>query len=275
MKRDGHTHTEYCPHGQVEDVELLIQQAIKLGFKEYSVTEHAPLPPVVIAQGGGPAQVFTTGGMALNDVTHYLNKVTALKQKYASDILLHVGFELDYFQHHEAWTKDFLNEHGSQTDDGLISVHFLDGVDGLRGIDFSYEDYRDGIVANFGSFQQAQTAYYEMVLRSLEADLGPYKPNRLGHISLCHKFKNAFAEETDFTPDSFVLIDELLQKTKERGYTLDLNTAGLFKENCLEVYPTERILQKAVTLDIPLIYGSDTHHYDDLNRGYETISHLV
>ncbi|MFD1901280.1 PHP domain-containing protein [Enterococcus termitis] len=44
MKRDGHTHTEYCPHGNVEDTELLIQKAISLGFKEYSITEHAPLP---------------------------------------------------------------------------------------------------------------------------------------------------------------------------------------------------------------------------------------
>ncbi len=44
MKRDGHTHTEFCPHGSGEDVELFILKAIKLGFTEYSITEHNPLP---------------------------------------------------------------------------------------------------------------------------------------------------------------------------------------------------------------------------------------
>ena len=28
FEEDGHTHTEYCPHGSGEDVELLIQKAI-------------------------------------------------------------------------------------------------------------------------------------------------------------------------------------------------------------------------------------------------------
>lgn len=44
IKREGHSHTEFCPHGSGEDVELMIQKAIKLGFQEYSITEHAPLP---------------------------------------------------------------------------------------------------------------------------------------------------------------------------------------------------------------------------------------
>lgn len=45
LKREGHSHTEFCPHGSGDDVELMIQRAIYLGFKEYSITEHAPLPP--------------------------------------------------------------------------------------------------------------------------------------------------------------------------------------------------------------------------------------
>ncbi len=44
IKREGHSHTEFCPHGSGDDVELMIQKAIRLGFKEYSITEHAPLP---------------------------------------------------------------------------------------------------------------------------------------------------------------------------------------------------------------------------------------
>ena len=41
-KRDGHTHTEFCPHGSRESTELFIRRAIELGFETYSLTEHPP-----------------------------------------------------------------------------------------------------------------------------------------------------------------------------------------------------------------------------------------
>ena len=44
MKWDGHTHTNFCPHGTKDKIEEYIEQAIRLGFTDYSITEHAPLP---------------------------------------------------------------------------------------------------------------------------------------------------------------------------------------------------------------------------------------
>ncbi|RSU06626.1 histidinol-phosphatase [Vagococcus entomophilus] len=274
-KRDGHTHTEYCPHGTVDDVELLIQKAISLGFQEYSITEHAPLPKSIYSEGAGPAEIFTTGGMAFNDVDHYLNKMARLKQKYKSDLCLHIGFEVDYFDTHLDWTKDFLNEYGPKTDDGILSVHFLPGIDGLRGIDFSAEDYSEGIVRYYQSFQKAQEAYYDMVLRSLEADLGPFKPTRLGHISLCQKFQDFFQEESSFSPTSQKIIEEILLKVAEKQYSLDLNTAGLYKEFCNDIYPPAELVKKARSLNIPLVYGSDSHDLADIGRGYTKIEQWI
>ncbi len=275
MKRDGHTHTEYCPHGSHEDTELFIHKAIKLGFTEYSITEHAPLPPGVFENAGGPRIVWDTAAMALNDVDHYLKKMHRLKKKYAADILLHIGFELDYFPKAEAWTKDLLDEYGAQTDDGLLSVHFLPGVDGLRGIDYSYEDYQEGVVAYAGSFQKAQIKYFQTVLKSLEADLGFFKPKRLGHITLCQKYQKAFSDTTDFAPESLNLIEEILTKTKEQNFQLDLNTAGLYKKDCGETYPTIEIIEKGIDKGIEFVYGSDMHDLADVGRSYETVEKYV
>lgn len=271
MKRDGHTHTEYCPHGNVPDTELLIQQAIKKGFKEYSITEHAPLPKEIYSVAAGEKVIWDTASMALNDVGHYFKTMTKLRKKYASDLLIHIGFELDYFTDFEAWTTDFLNEYGPLTDDGIISVHFLPGKDGLRGIDYSFEEYNEGVVEALGSFEKAQTLYYQTVLQSLEADLGPWKPTRLGHISLCQKFERFFDEPTTYSADNQRLIHELLEQVQSRKYSLDLNTAGYIKEGYQQSYPQVWVLEKAKDLAIPLIYGSDTHGLENIDQGYEKI----
>lgn len=271
MKRDGHTHTEFCPHGKVEDTELLIQRAISLGFKEYSITEHAPLPTSIEKTVAGDPNVWTTASMALNDVDNYFKRMNELRKKYASDIIIHIGFELDYFSAFEGWTRDFLAEYGPQTDDGILSVHFLEGKDGLRGIDYSFEEYKSGIVDYLGSFEKAQKRYYQKVLASLEADLGPFKPTRLGHISLCQKFERSFDESTDYSFENQELVHTLLTRLQQEKYSLDLNTAGFYKQGYQQSYPQVWITKKAAALGIPFIYGSDTHALAEVGQGYEKI----
>lgn len=271
MKRDGHTHTEFCPHGKVEDTELLIQRAIRLGFKEYSITEHAPLPEGIDKLAAGDPTVWTTASMAMNDVDNYFKKMNELRKKYASDIIIHIGFELDYFSEFEDWTRDFLAEYGPQTDDGILSVHFLEGDGGLRGIDYSFEEYQTGIVDYLGSVEHAQKRYYQKVLASLEADLGPWKPTRLGHISLCQKFERFFDDATKYSPENHALVHTLLTHVQQEKYSLDLNTAGFYKQGYQQSYPQVWITKKAVEFGIPLVYGSDTHSLNDVGQGYNKI----
>lgn len=271
MKRDGHTHTEFCPHGEQEDTELMILKAIDLGFKEYSITEHAPLPKELLA-AAGETPIFTTASMALNDVDYYFKKMQHLRKKYASDLQIHIGFELDYFSTYKEWTKAFLNEYGPQTDDGLLSVHFLEGVGGLRGIDYTYEEYKTGIVDNAGSFQHAQRLYYEKLLESLDTDLGPYKPKRLGHISLCQKFERFFDEPITYSADNQLLVHTLLTRAKQANYQLDLNSAGFYKQGYQQSYPQVWIIKEATALGLPFVFGSDAHSINSVGQSYDAVS---
>lgn len=81
MKREGHTHTEFCPHGSGEDVELFIIKAIELGFTEYSITEHNPLPTRFINQASGAKEALLTGGIHIQDVEPYLRKDAPFKKE--------------------------------------------------------------------------------------------------------------------------------------------------------------------------------------------------
>lgn len=270
MKRDGHTHTEFCPHGTREDVEEMILRAIELNFDEYSIVEHAPLPSEFMKETAGDQEAVETAGMALNDIDYYLKKMMHLKKKYASDLLIHIGFEVDYLMGYEDFTRDFLNEYGAQTDDGILSLHFLKGQGGYRAIDFSAEDYDAGIVQFYDGFENAQLAYLAGIKQSIEADLGSYKPTRMGHISLCQKFWQYFGpSENVFSVEVKEQFQQVLTLVKKRGYELDFNTAGLFKALCGETYPPKEIILLANELQIPFVYGSDSHGIQDVGRGYE------
>ncbi len=270
MKREGHTHTEFCPHGSGEDVELFIIKAIELGFTEYSITEHNPLPTRFINQASGAKEALLTGGIHIQDVEPYLRKMHRLKKKYDREIKIHVGFEVDYLPGFEDWTSDFLNEYGEQIDDSILSLHFLEGNDGSRSIDYSPEDYNSGIVQYYGSFQKAQEKYFSSVLQLLDANLGSYKPKRIGHLTLCQKFQKYFEnEETGLSETSLNLLDQILNKMKVKHYELDFNTAGLYKEFCGETYPPFDVMKKVQEKGIKCVYGSDAHSMNDVGRGYQ------
>jgi histidinol-phosphatase (PHP family) len=270
LKKDGHTHTEFCPHGSGEDVELFIQRAIQLGFTEYSITEHNPLPKSFMDQASGAHEAIVTGGMNMNDVETYLRKMHDLKHKYRSEIKINVGFEVDYLPGFENWTIDFLNEYGKQIDDSILSLHFQNGVGGYRSVDFSPEDFDSGLVKHYGSFQKAQENYFSSYLEMVQADLGFYKPKRMGHLTLCQKFQTYFeGEATDLSDVSLVLIDRIIEEVKDRGFEFDFNTAGLFKEFCGETYPPANIIQRVKEKGIAFVYGSDSHSHKDVGRGYD------
>jgi histidinol-phosphatase (PHP family) len=270
MKWDGHTHSEFCPHGSGEDTELFIRSAIKQGMTDYSITEHAPLPSDFLARCAGAQKAIDTAGISINDVEPYLNKMNQLKQKYRSELNVHIGFEVDYLSDYEDWTRDFLNEYGKYSDDRILSLHFLPGKGGYRAIDYSAEDYHQGIVAFYGSFQYAQEAYFEMMRHMLKSDLGIYKPKRIGHMTLCRKFKNYFAkEDTIYVKPTRRLIDCFLNEVALGEYALDYNTSGMFKEWCGEPYPPDELVSLAVKKHIPLVFGSDAHFSKDVGGGYE------
>ncbi|HAK1499085.1 TPA: histidinol-phosphatase HisJ, partial [Listeria monocytogenes] len=111
----------------------------------------------------------------------------------------------------------------------------------------------------------------EGVKQSIEADLGLFKPRRMGHISLCQKFQQFFWEDTsDFSEEVMEKFRVILALVKKRDYELDFNTAGLFKPLCGETYPPKKIVTLASELQIPFVYGSDSHGVQDIGRGYST-----
>lgn len=256
---DGHTHTQFCPHGSGDDVEGMIRIAIDAGLTSYSITEHNPIPSALWDRFIGDRAILDTNSMTPDQMEDYFRQMEALKDKYKDQIELRIGMEFDYLEGFEDFTQSLLDQYGHRLDDALLSVHFVKWRDRYLAVDYSPEDYAEHMIQAFGSFQKAQEAYLETVYRSVCHEFGPHQPKRIGHMTLCQKFQHAFDEKTDFTPFSRNWIDRIIDRMAQSGYELDYNHAGLWKEYCKETYPPADIARLAADKGIALRYGSDSH----------------
>lgn len=264
FKIDGHTHTQFCPHGNGDHVEEMIEHAIELGFDEYHITEHTPIPNRFLNLLEPNEALKSDLAMPEMEVDRYLREMLALKNKYKNQIQIKVGFEVDYLPTEVRWTTDFLQEYGKHCDTGLISVHYIQGLNDWRCIDYQPEDITHELIPKYGSLEAYQKAYYDLVRESILVDLGPYKPKKVGHLTLVDKFQKAVGLANREAVDKE--INALLGLIKEKNYCLDYNHAGLFKPLCGETYPPKKIVQTAIQMEIPLIYGSDAHAVSEVGR---------
>ncbi|WP_194709707.1 histidinol-phosphatase HisJ [Radiobacillus deserti] len=259
---DFHVHTQYCPHGSKDTMEAYILRAIEKGLESLTFTEHAPLPDSFVDPV--PNQ---DSAMSWTDVDAYLADGEKLKQKYKDDIHIKIGFEVDYIEGFEKETKNILNYFGSKIEDSILSVHMLRINDEYVCIDYSVDEF-ERILSLSNGIDSLYTLYYNTLKQSILADLGTYKPRRIGHMTLIEKFRKRFPTATDFSS----LQKEILLLIQQEHLELDVNTAGFFKdwnENC---YPPQQLIYKAKELGIPLVPGSDSHTAKHIARGFNRIT---
>lgn len=263
---DYHVHTPFCPHGTTDAFEEYINTALMQGLKAISFTEHAPLPDGFIDPTPNK-----DSGMNVADVSAYISTLKQLKTKYADKITINIGFEVDYIEGFEEATSDFLNQFGEEIDDAILSVHMLKSPQGAYYcLDFSSDQFSE-LIDVFGDIDTVYQTYYATLLKSIKADLGPYKPNRIGHITLIEKFKRVYPNFKQYTNELNTILDEIMK----RNYHLDLNTAGLYKPDCQTIYPNPVVVKSAIKRGIPLIPGSDSHEASTLSRGFDQIAHYL
>lgn len=261
MKRDGHIHSPFCPHGTEDTFEQYIEKAIESGFTQITFTEHAPLPTNF--KDPTPDK---DSGMNPKHLKPYIEKLTELKEVYSKDISIHIGLEIDYIVGYETETRAFLDIVGPLLDDAILSVHFLKWNDEYCCIDFSKDVFLE-FASKVGSVEEIYNLYYETIKKSIDANLGRYKPRRIGHPTLVHKFQLAHGEKIQDEQQ----IKDILTYMKEKGYELDVNSAGISKEFCKEPYPSFEMIQFAQSIDLSMVFGSDAHSVKDLHQHYDKI----
>ncbi|MFJ5768292.1 histidinol-phosphatase HisJ [Psychrobacillus sp. NPDC093180] len=261
MKKDGHIHTPYCPHGTLDPFHLYIEKAIQNGFHEITFTEHAPLPNDFI-----DPTPDKDSGMDFNKLESYFTDLNRLKKQYEKDIVISTGLEIDFISGFEQDTISFLNTYGMYLDDSILSVHFLPFQNTYTCIDYSKSTFLE-FVKHVGSQEAVYKLYYKTLMDSITSPLGIYKPKRIGHITLVHKFQHALPEKVEDHKEIISILSEM----KNQQLQLDVNSAGLAKPYCLESYPAPPYIQLAKQLEVPVVFGSDAHNAEDLHQFYKEL----
>lgn len=247
--KDGHIHTPYCPHGTDDKFEQYIEKAINVGLDEISFTEHFPLP-----KGFTDPAPDDDSSMKLEQLKSYINDVNKLKDTYKDKIKINVGTEVDYIEGFEKEITSLLDEYGKYLEDSILSVHMIKIKDEYYCMDFSSEEF-EKIVNLLGSIEAVYNLYYDTLIKAVNADLGEYKPKRIGHLNLVRKYNKKFPY--DYSKNK--KLEELVKLISEKEYELDYNVAGLFKEDCGETYISGYLAELIKKYNIKVVLGSDSH----------------
>ena len=204
--------------------------------------------------------------MEWNDLEEYFQEITRVQEKYEGKIIIRTGLEVDFIEGFEMEIKDFLDKIGPRLDDAILSVHFLKHGLEYDCLDYSPQNFGE-MVDKYGSIENIYQKYYETVILSVRSDLGIFKPKRIGHLTLVHKFQKRFP----YMGDERTILLELLKEIKHNGYSLDYNGAGTAKPLCREPYPPHWVISLANEMEIPLVFGSDAHQAKELGQGLDQL----
>jgi len=234
MRVDLHNHTTRCNHAE-GTIDEYIEKAIAEGIDIFGFSDHAPM------------NFDPRYRMGFEEMEDYENDVKTAREKYADQIDIRLGYEVDYL-------PGYIDDRVLHADvDYLIgSVHFIDkwGFDNPEfigkyentDIDAIWQDYFDLIeaMANEGQF------------------------DIVGHLDLIKVFK--YLPKTDVR----LIAKRAMDAIKRANMVIELNAAG-YRKPIGEAYPSRELLEMAFEREIPITFGSDAHAPDQIGLNREKL----
>lgn len=266
LKWDGHTHTKFCKHSAPVEQEEYIKAAVAQGFQRYSITEHPPLPDGWIDNPALMAEL----AMPLTELPEYFAYVQSMKQKYAGIIDIAAGLEVDYLYQAEEFSESMLAPWLARLEDVVVSVHYLPGAGGMRCIDFTAEDFSEGLLVFYGDMDTVVNEYFDHVEKAIAWAASVFSlPGRvrLGHINLIEKFHTVLPPITPGLIDA--RLRAIVPQLAATGIGLDVNTAGLRITTCGKSYVPEWLIAECMAQGIVCVFGSDSHKPEHVGFGRE------
>jgi histidinol-phosphatase (PHP family) len=247
-----HTHSRFCD-GSGEPEEY-VKAALDKGFHSIGFSSHAPVP--------------FKNNFAIKDdqeLLDYCSTINNLKIKYKNRISIRLALEVDFI---EGITRDFAEFKKTCRLDYIIgSVHLVknENHDGLWFIDGpKVESYDNGLKNIFGGdVRLAVTTYYNQVSRMILTQ----KPDITGHFDKIKMHnQNRYFREDEAWYRSLVM--DLLETIGKSGSIIEVNTRGIYKKRCDDLYPGQWILKEIRKKGLPLTLSSDAHLPEEIDGYY-------
>lgn len=254
-----HSHCNFCDGRSAP--EDFVKFAISNGFRAYGFSSHPPLP------------FETFWNMSASDLPEYITEINRLKKKYAGQLEIYLGMEIDYLD--ETYNPAIPYFQEIPLDYRIGSVHFLPTSSVLEEenmvcIDGRFADYRDSVEKHFkGDIRLLVKRYFESIMRMVETG-GIDIVGHMDKIYMNGYRYECFSFEEPWYREPFIACLHLIA---EKGLMVEINTKNMRRKQ--ETYPNSRFLPLLKEMNIPVLVNSDCHFPDLVNDGREETFKLL
>ncbi|MBN1950808.1 MAG: histidinol-phosphatase [Bacteroidales bacterium] len=249
-----HSHTHFCDG--TGPPEAYIREAIAQKFPAYGFSSHAPLP------------FETDWNVKAERLPEYIAEITRLKKKYARDIQVYMGLEIDYLPDGSD-TRDYAG-----LDYRIASIHFVDRFkDGTPwNIDTSAELFSKGLLEIFeNDMRQAALRFWDLTRQMIEA-LSPDVIGHLDKIKMFNKNQAYFSEQETWYTGA---VENTLDLIAEKQCRVEINTRGYYRYGQPDLYPGEWIIRRLAERNIPVVLNSDAHKPEEISQGMSYAAEIM
>ena len=242
-----HSHCSFCD-GRAP-FEEFVKEAITQGFYSYGVSSHAPLP------------FPTQWTMEWGQMEAYLDEFKNLRSKYADEIELYVGLEIDYLNEESNPSVARFTE--LPLDYRIGSVHLLyDAAGEVVDIDCSPAVFKERVDRHFnGDVLRVVRMYFDRLFRMVE--LGGF--DILGHADKMHYNASCYHPGLLDEPWYEALMKDYFSLVASRGYLVEINTKAY--DSLGTFYPNSRYWELMKEYQIKILVNSDAHYPERINAG--------
>ena len=254
LKSDLHMHTTFCDGRDTP--EEMVKSAISKGFTSIGFSGHSYV------------DFDPAAGMDEETQKAYRSEIHRLKEKYAGQITIYCGIELDYHTLPETGTREhasMLKYYKDNYDYIIGSVHYIEIDSFLTAVDDTPELLSAAVVKYLdGDFYQAAELYFGLaadVVRKTECDI-------IGHFDLISKFnqKNHFFDEQNLRYKR--TWKEALDKLIPEGRVFEINTGAMSRSWKDTPYPAPEMIDYIYQQSgdsLRFVLSSDSHNHGRVN----------
>lgn len=249
-----HTHSIYSDGKSTPDE--MLEEAVRQHLTSIGFSEHSPLP------------FYTNFSVKTDKMPDYVTHIKSLAQHYNNVINVRCGLEADYIP---TVTEQFSKTKQHYGLDYIIGgVHLIGNTANPDEIWFidgpKYEIYDAGLQKFFGGdIKRAVKTFYQQTNEMLENE----EFDIIAHFDKIkmHNRNRYFTEDEKWYRD---LALETLNLIAEKGVIMEINTRGIYKKRCPDLYPSPWLIKEACQKHIPVMISSDAHHFSELTLEFET-----
>lgn len=247
-----HTHSLFSD-GKAE-MKDYCNKAIALGFHSLGFSDHAPV------------KFDNTYSIPFEKLDEYFQQLELMRNSYKDKLQVFSSLEADFIPGHSFDFNFFREQYQIDYIIGSIHLVYHKDKDVMWFIDGGNQNIWDkGLEEIFdGDIKKGVASFYEQNIEMIETQ----QPEVVGHLDKIkmHNKQRHFDIHDKWYQD---MLEACLNSIKKHSSILEINTRGLYKGRCKELFPSAEIALKAQQMGIPLLLSSDAHHPDELNGAYD------